>query len=464
MSEAPSPQPIERRRSRSLWPALFAVSLALLIAVASFGAGMLAERAIFAGGSLFERAREVGSLGRDAEPVGDDPFPRLTEVQELIEDEYYYRPASPEALPGFRAELDRNAAAGMATAASAAAATPAGSVDAYLRELEYGALRGMAAGLGDDHTAFLEPVAQAPVAEQMSGEYEGIGVWVERPGGAFVVSATFPDSPAEEAGLRPGDAIEAADGRPLAGIADEDALRLIRGPAGTRVRLLVRRPGQAAPFDVEVERRAITTPVVTYRAEAGGRVAHVAVSIFNDKTTGQLDAAVKRAKDEGVGAIVLDLRNNGGGWVTTARETIGRFVPEDRGPALYEDEDAGAADELTSLSILGGGEQVFDLPLVVLVDGGTASAAEIVAGALRDYERAPLVGTATFGKGSVQQVHDFDDGSSLRLTSAAWLTPNKEPIPEEGLAPDVVVDFPVEAPEESDPQLARAVELVLAGG
>ena len=101
---------------------------------------------------------------------------------------------------------------------------------------------------------------------------------------------------------------------------------------------------------------------------------------------------------------------------------------------------------------------------MVLVDGGTASAAEIVAGALRDYERGPLVGTATFGKGSVQQVHDFDDGSSLRLTSAAWLTPNKEPIPEEGLAPDVVVDFPVDAPEGSDPQLARAVELVLAGG
>lgn len=451
------------RRSASLWSAIFVFSLGLLIAVTGFGAGMLAERDIFAGGSILDRARG-GGAGRSAgAPDGDAAFPRLAEVKALIEEDYYFRPASPEALPTFRAGLDRDAAAGMATAAAGAAATPVASVDDYLRRLEYGALRGMADGLEDDYSAFLEPVAQAPVAEAMAGEYEGIGVWVERPDGAFVITGAFPDSPAAEAGLRPGDTIVAADGRPLAGVVDQDALALIRGPAGSLVRLTVRRPGQAATFDVEVERRAITTPIVTYRAEDDGRVGVVQVSIFNDKTTEQLDAALKRAKAENVGGLVLDLRHNGGGWVTTARETIGRFVPEDEGPALYEDFESGQGDEPRPLEILGGGEAMFDVPMVVLVDGGTASAAEIVAGALRAYDRATLVGTATFGKGSVQQVHDFDDGSSLRITTAAWLMPDKEPIPDGGLVPDAVVEPAAEGAVDADPQLSRAIALVMAG-
>ena len=446
--------------SRSAWPLLFVVSLGLLVAITSFGAGMLAERDLFAGGSILRRAREVGSLDTDAVPNADAAFPRLTEVQQLIEQEYYFRPASPEAMPAFRAELERNAVAGIATAA--AAATPVASVDEYLHELEEGALRGMADGLPDDYTTFLEPVEQAPVAEQMSGEYEGIGVWVEHPDGAFTIVATFPDSPAEEAGLRPGDVIEAADGRSLTGIASDDAVGLIRGPAGTKVRLTVRRTGLPELFDVDVERRAITTPIVNYRAVSDGRAAHIHISIFNDKTTAQLDAALKRAKEEKVAAIILDLRQNGGGWVTSAREAIGRFVPSDRGPALYEDHDLDTDGDLEPLSILGGGEEQFDLPLVVLVDRGTASAAEIVAGSLRDHGRAKLVGTPTFGKGLVQQVHDFADGSSLRLTTAEWLTPSRQPIPEGGLPPDIIIEMPADLGPGEDPQLDRAIETVLS--
>lgn len=451
-------------RSASLWSVLFVVSLGLLVAVTSFGAGMLAERDLFAGGSLLERARGVGPSREPAAPSGDEAFPRLAEVKELIEEEYYFRPASPEALPIFRAGLERDAAAGMATAAAETAATPVASVDEYLRRLEYGALQGVADGLEDDYSAFLEPVAHAPIAEAMAGEYEGIGVWVERPEGAYVITGTFPESPAEEAGLRPGDTLVAADGTALDGVADDAALGLIRGPAGSRVRLTVRRSGERETFDVEVERRAITTQIVEYRTEADGRVAVIRIALFNEKTTEQLDAALERAEEEEVGGIVLDLRQNGGGWVTTARQTIGRFVAEDRGPALYEDFSAGGEEALEPLEILGDGRDVDDRPMVVLVDGGTASAAEIVAGALRVYDRAELVGTATFGKGSVQQVRDFDDGSSLRLTSAAWLTPDKRPIPAEGLAPDVVVAFPTDGSAESDPQLTTAIERVLAAG
>lgn len=451
-------------RSASLWSVLFVVSLGLLVAVTSFGAGMLAERDLFAGGSLLERARGAGSDREPAAPSGDEAFPRLAEVKELIEEEYYFRPASPEALPTFRAELERDAAAGMATVAAETAATPVASVDEYLRRLEYGALKGVADGLEDDYSAFLEPVAHAPIAEAMAGEYEGIGVWVERPEGAYVITGTFPESPAAEAGLRPGDTLVAVDGTALDGVADDAALGLIRGPAGSRVRLTVRRSGEGETFDVEVERRAITTPIVEYRTEADGRVAVIRIALFNDKTTEQLDAALERAAEEDVGGIVLDLRQNGGGWVTTARQTIGRFVAEDRGPALYEDFSAGGEEELEPLEILGDGRDLFERPMVVLVDGGTASAAEIVAGALRVYDRAELIGTATYGKGSVQQVRDFDDGSSLRLTSAAWLTPDKRPIPAEGLAPDVVVAFPTDGSAESDPQLTTAIERVLAAG
>jgi carboxyl-terminal processing protease len=183
------------------------------------------------------------------------------------------------------------------------------------------------------------------------------------------------------------------------------------------------------------------------------------VTIFGDNTTGELDQALARAEAEGVEGIVLDLRGNGGGWVTSAQEMVGRFVPEESGPALYQDVDP-SDEELASEPIIGGGARAFDVPLAVLVDGGTASASEIVAGAIRDYERGVLVGENTFGKGLVQRVHDFDDGSSARVTFARWLTPDQIPIPEEGLVPDVVV---ADSPEGTDdPQLERAIETVLA--
>jgi carboxyl-terminal processing protease len=172
-----------------------------------------------------------------------------------------------------------------------------------------------------------------------------------------------------------------------------------------------------------------------------------------------LDAALKRAKDENDSGIVLDLRGNGGGWVTSAQEMIGRFVPEDAGPALYQDLDEEDNGNLISEPIVGGGESTFETPLVVLIDGGSASASEIVAGAIRDFGRGTLVGERTFGKGLVQRVHDFDDGSSARITFARWLTPNKTPIPHDGIEPDVVVPPEPEAAE--DVQLQRAVDLLL---
>jgi len=515
------PAPV--RRQHSFWTALLLVSLAALIAVTSFGAGILAERDLFAVG-LVGRAREFGGLGEigglttDARPDAAAAFPRLAEVKRLIEEEYYYRPVSDDDLPAFRAGLDRAAVAGMATAAaepptsppaatppgvaSSAVATPAASpvaaatpatpaatpvaaaapvedVDAYLRRLEEGALIALTQGLPDDYTEYFPPAEQAPIAQDLRGQYEGIGVWVRRPEGRFVIVGPIPGSPAEEAGLLPGDEIEAADGTPLRGLPESEALELIRGPVGSTVRLTIRRPDQPRPLEIDVERRAVTIPSVQYELVGDGRLAHIWITIFSEQTTQQLDEALRRAKADGVQGIVLDLRGNGGGWVTSAREAVGRFVPADRGPALYEDVDPAENGELKSEPIVGGGEEVFDLPLVVLVDGGTASASEIVAGALRDYGRARLVGERTFGKGLVQRVHDFPDGSSVRITSAQWLTPNQTPLTRSadgstgGLTPDVVVSPPPppapDAPPPDpaalpDPQLDRAVDLLLNGG
>jgi carboxyl-terminal processing protease len=439
---------------RSLWPLLFILSVVALVAVVSFGAGIIAERHLFSGALL--GGRLAGGLDSDADPGVDAAFPRQAEVRNLIEDEYFFLPASPEARATFWAGLDQGAMEGMA----AAAATPVASMADYRRELDYGAARGMTDVLTDDYTVFLEPVEGAPLREELAGQYQGIGVWVEHPDGKFTIVSPIAGSPAERAGLLPGDVIVAADGKSLDGLENDAAMSQIRGPAGTAVRLTIQRKGRPDLFDVNVEREAIEIPAVVYESQADGKVARIQITIFGDNTTKELDDALARAKKDGVKGIVLDLRGNGGGWVSSAQEMIGRFVPVNSGPALYQDLDLQDDDDLISEAIVGGGETVYDLPLVVLVDGGTASAAEIVAGALHDYGRATLVGEHTFGKGLVQRVHDFPDGSSARITFARWLTPDKDPIPADGLQPDIVVP---RAPDASDDvQLQRAEETVLA--
>lgn len=446
---------------RSLWPLLFIVSVVALVAVVSFGAGIVAERRIF-GGPWLSGGRLFSGVDTDGSPELDSAYPRLAAVRDLIEDEYFYLPEGADARATFWADLDKGAMAGMATAA----ATPATSLDDFQRQLDYGAARGLAEAVPDDYTVFLEPLIGEPLREELAGKYEGIGIWVEHPEGRFTIVSPIAGSPADRAGLQPGDVIVAADGQTLENLETDAAMSLIRGPAGSSVELTIERPGQADRFQVTVQRAAIVIPAVVYTAMDDGNVAHIAVSIFGDNTTSELDAALRRAKEEQVSGIVLDLRGNGGGWVTSAQEMIGRFVPVDSGVALYQDLDVKDDDDLIEEPIVAGGETDFDTPLVVLVDGGTASAAEIVAGALRDYDRAVLVGQPTFGKGLVQRVHDFADGSSARITFARWLTPDRHPIPEDGLAPDVLVEIGPEAAEADgaavDAQLDRAVELVQA--
>jgi carboxyl-terminal processing protease len=453
----PSHEPEQQEgtdRSRSAWTVLLGLSVVALIAVVSFGSGIVAERYFFAG-TWLGSDRLSGGLSTDANPETDAAFPRQAEVRRVLEDEYFFLPASPEARATFWAELEDGAIAGMAVAA----ATPVASLEDYRRELDYGGARGMTEALTDDYTVFLEPLRGAPLREELAGEYEGIGIWVEHLEGELTIVAPIAGSPAARADLRAGDAIVAADGQDLGRLETDAAMSLIRGPAGSAVVLTIRRPGAPELFDVTVNREAIEIPAVVYEPQGDGKVAHITVSIFGDNTTRELDVALKRAREEGVEGIVLDLRGNGGGWVTSAQEMLGRFIPEDVGPSLYQDLDLQDDDDLISEPIVGGGETAFEIPLVVLIDGGTASAAEIVAGAVRDYERGTLVGEPSFGKGLVQRVHDFQDGSSARITFARWLTPSKSPIPDEGLSPDI--DVAIDPAANGDRQLDRAVEVVL---
>ncbi len=426
----PPSDPSTRARSSSSffwWRAVQIVSLGLLIAVTAFAAGMLTERNLVLDG--------LGS-------GGEDEFDRVDAVGELLTEEYYYRPTDPEQLEEFR------------------------------RQLAYGALAGMTTPLEDEYTSFLVPADAGPIAAHLSGEYEGIGVTIESRDGNLVVLAPLPGSPAAKAGLLPKDVIEAADGHVLHGLTVEEAAALVRGPAGSTVRLTIRRPGVPEPFAVEVVREKLTQPAVTYEIQPGTKVAVIRILVFGDQTIEQLDGALQQARTDGATGVVLDLRNNGGGWVTSAQETIGRFVPTEWGPALFRDEDPTPENTPESLPILGGGQQVYDLPLVVLVNEGTASASEIVAGALKDYGRAKIIGARTFGKGSVQRVHNFDDGSSARITIAQWLTPQQRVIEDQGIEPDIVIP---PAPADGTPvaterpaqdvdaeQLRAAIELLSA--
>jgi len=310
----------------------------------------------------------------------------------------------------------------------------------------YGAIRG-ALGLLDAHTRLVEPVPRSLEKDELRGAHGGIGARLTTNDAGEVTLEPYPGSPAERAGITVGDVLTAVDGRRLsAGTPADDIAAMIRGDVGTEVEITVRKPSGATRTAV-VERELIEIPSVTWRMETE-LTGYVRVDRFTERTAGELASALDGLDSEGARGLVLDLRGNRGGLVDTAVTVAERFlrkgdvVMRQRG---REAERTFRADRKGDLST----------PLAVLVDGDTASAAEIVAGALRDNDRARLFGETTFGKGSVQEIYDLADGSSLHVTSAIWLTPNGQPIAGEGLTPDTEVAADTEG---EDTPLRRAVE------
>jgi carboxyl-terminal processing protease len=320
----------------------------------------------------------------------------------------------------------------------------------------YGAIQGMLYSLGDPYTSFVPPDVARILREDTSGTFEGIGAYVEEaPGGGVHIVRVFEDAPAREAGLRAGDLVIAADGVELRGMILNEALLLIRGPAGTEVTLTVLREGEPEPIDITITRAKIDMPTTEARM-LEDNIGYVALFEFNAQASERLEEAIEGLLDQGAEALILDLRNNPGGFLDQAIKVSDLFLP--KGVVLTQRDVDGNETEHKSDS----GDLAEDIPLVILINGNSASAAEIVAGAVQDLGRGTLIGETTFGKGSVQLLYDLSDGSQLRITYANWYTPNGTSLSEQGVSPDITVETPVE-PTETDIQLERAVEFLTVG-
>lgn len=322
-------------------------------------------------------------------------------------------------------------------------------------DLMRGAISGMMAALGDPHTSYLDPTQFEESNAQLQGEeYEGIGAWVDISGEFLTIISPMPGSPAEKAGLRAEDRVVGVNGEDVTGLDGESVRQKIIGPRGTTVTLTIQREGQEN-FDVEVERANIVVPSVESKM-LENQIAYIRLFTFGDDTARDLRKAIKELNSQDPKGMILDLRNNGGGYLETAIDVASEFIPD--GVIMYEQYGDGSRDIYEARK----GGSATDIPLVVLINGGSASASEIVAGAIQDRGRGQLVGETSFGKGSVQTYNALvDDQGAVRITIARWLTPLERQINEIGLEPDVKVEITEENMTAGvDPQLDRAIELL----
>jgi carboxyl-terminal processing protease len=327
------------------------------------------------------------------------------------------------------------------------------------QHLEWGLVRGALGTLDDPHTSFLEPEPREREKEALSGRFGGIGAYVTQAEDGRIVLEPMPDLPAEKAGVQKGDTLLKVDDNEITvGMDTNEVIGFIRGNVGTIVRLTVQHEGQTEPVTVEITREEIPSPTVEWRMlEDPAGTGYVRLTLFSDRTDKELRQALDELKDQGMTQLVLDLRGNGGGLLGSAVDVASEFLSG--GPVLYQVEKGGKEETYKASN----GGKFTDGKLVLLVDGGTASASEIVAGALQDRGRTVLVGEKTYGKGSVQQVFDLSDGSSVHITYAEWLTPNRRQINGVGLTPDFEAGITDDDRNNGrDPQLDRAIEWLRA--
>jgi carboxyl-terminal processing protease len=326
-------------------------------------------------------------------------------------------------------------------------------------QLFYGALEGLAAGLDDPYTSYFPPAEAEEFQTALSGKFSGIGAEIGIKEERVSVVAPLPDTPAERAGLKAGDIILSVDGEDTVGWTIEEAVSRIRGERGTVVVLEIYRPStEEAPFEVSITRDEIQIQSVRL-VERDDRITHLVITHFNGDTRDAFSEAVDDILAQDPEGIVLDMRNNPGGFLDTALFVAGEWVGDEI--VVKERRQGVIFGELRG----SGRNRLKGIPTVVLVNEGSASASEIVAGALQDHGAATIVGVKTFGKGSVQDYINLDDGSAVKITIAEWLTPSERVINEQGLVPDVVIE-PTEEDYEAgkDVQLEKAIEVLTGGG
>jgi carboxyl-terminal processing protease len=315
----------------------------------------------------------------------------------------------------------------------------------------YGAVRGMMEAFKDPYSIFVEPPQTELQSQQLSGKFGGIGASIRRENDGRYALSPFPDRPAAQAGVQEGDVLIKVDDTSVTSeMRLDDITSLLRGEVGTQVKIEIERVGQQLAFDIT--RAEISVPSVTWRILAQAPdVGYVKLNVFAQTSKDELVKAVDELKQRGAKKLIFDLRDNGGGLLDAAIDIGGQFMD---GKVASEKKRGGDVRDFNAEA----NGAARDLPLVVLVNGGTASASEIVAGAIQDKGRGVLVGVKTYGKGSVQNVIPLSDGSSLHVTIAEWLTPNGRQITGQGLQPEVVVELSGDdAANGRDPQLDRAI-------
>lgn len=326
------------------------------------------------------------------------------------------------------------------------------------QKLLYGAISGMVRSLGDPYTVFLDPKQNEAIRDELSGKYEGVGIQIGfNKDKRLVVIAPLRGTPAERIGLKPQDMILKIDEKDTFDLSLPEAVDLIRGPAGSQVKLVILRNSDSESFEVEIERAKIQVKSVEveFRDGDGQEIAVIKVSRFGETTDSEWDGIVSQVLDRKVSGVVVDMRNNPGGLLSSSVHLASEFV---RGNIVKQEFADGSVDVLKSDH----SGKLLRVPMVVLVNGGSASASEIFAGAIQDKGRGKVIGEKTFGKGTVQDVVNLGGGSGLHVTIAKWLTPDGNSISSSGIEPDVVVEVPKDfiVSEDNDPQLEKALQLV----
>ncbi|MDD2823376.1 MAG: S41 family peptidase [Candidatus Daviesbacteria bacterium] len=327
------------------------------------------------------------------------------------------------------------------------------------QKLYYGAIQGMVAAIGDPYTVFLPPESQKNTKEQLGGSFEGVGMQLGyNKDKRLVVIAPLKDTPAEKAGIKAGDLILSIDKKDVNNLSLPDAVNLIRGPKGTKVSLSIFSEGADKPRDVTLSRDTIIVKTVDLNMKTtpqGRGVAYIRLSGFGEKTDKEWAEAVTSALSNPPQGVIVDVRNNPGGYLESAVNIGSEFIGS--GPIVLQENSVGQRQEL----VVTRQGRMLKIPLVILINKGSASASEILAGAMQDNKRARLVGEQSFGKGTIQSTEDLPQGTGIHITTAKWLTPSGRWIHGIGLTPDVAIEYKA---DEKDPlkdnQLEKALEVL----